>query len=150
MPVVDLRMSSTQPLSLALAPPSRGRFLCPSKVGPLPALKSERPLPTASNAPISQQRPQPSWAKLRKKSDGRIDKCHKDIKSAGPIGPAPCAVCHRPFFVCVGMYPLPITAPVRAIGSDWHGPPALDHHLAAHLAWDAMISSIITLTFYFT
>jgi len=31
-----------------------------AKVGPLPALKSERPLPTASNAPISQQRPQPS------------------------------------------------------------------------------------------
>jgi len=51
-------------------------------VGQLPALKSERPLPTASNAPISQQWLQPSLAKLRKKSDDRIDKNHEDTKSA--------------------------------------------------------------------
>jgi len=28
-------------------------------------------------------------AKLRKKSDDRIDKNHEDTKSAGPINPAP-------------------------------------------------------------
>ena len=63
MPVVDLRMSSTQPLSLALAPPSRGLFLWTApcaEIRAAPANCFQCPL-TAAAAKLGKSKKKIGW-----------------------------------------------------------------------------------------
>jgi hypothetical protein len=82
MPVIDLRMSSTQPLSLALAPPSQGLFL-PEQGGTAPCAEIRAAPANCFQCPLTAAAAK--LGKAKKKIGGRIDKNHKDVKSAGPI-----------------------------------------------------------------
>ena len=106
MPVIGLRMSSTRyHCDWPWLPPSRGPLFARGEIAP-PALSiicnggtapfaeiRVAPANLLPIAPIPYQRLQPSGRKLSKKSDGRIDKHHKDMRSAGPISPAPLFAC---------------------------------------------------------